>query len=456
VILLHWHTWPAALLIVVFSASQYAHADEEKPSTMPVHQSLSYTLLPHVSEVDTTELSALDGMLSMERLIAHVVARNPSVAQATQALRRASERPAQAGALDDPMFSYMLGPGTLGSDQFDVAQKFEVSQSFPWPGKRWLRAEAARHGTESLRGDLGALREQLAYEARAAYIELWFLDRAIEINAGNRKLLEEFKQVAESKYASGIVPKQDALQARVEREMLVHDGQVLVRTRNRAAARINTLLNRPTDAALPAPPPTLPAPAPLRSLVELQAEADRNRPELASIASMIRVAGTEVSLASKEFYPDFSLTAGYDSFWGERELRPSVGFSVNLPIQVGRRRAAVREAKAKLAGEEAHAWKVRRDIQLEVHEVHEEVAESLDGIALYELHLLPAAEENIEAAQSGYAAGEVDFLALISAQKLLMDTTLQAKDFHAAYHMGVAKLDRAIGRSATDPALISE
>ncbi len=401
-------------------------------------------------------LLASDGTLSLEQLVGEVIKRNPSVDQATQSLRAASERPEQKRALDDPMFTYMLGPGTLGSRNFDTAQKFEVSQSFPWPGKRRLRGEAAQHDADSMRGDLEVVREQLAYLTRAAYVDLWLVDRALEINARNQKLLTEFEKSAEHKYGAGLLPKQDAVQAKVEREMLRHDGLVLARNHNRAVGRINTLLNRNADAALPPPPEFLSDPVPPPALSELQAAAEENRPELRGIASRIHSAEARTSLARKEFYPDFSVMGSYDSFWSEKELKPSIGFSINLPIQVGRRRAAVTEAKAELASVEAQARKQTRDILLEVYEALEDVQESVESVTLYEAHLLPAAEENLESARSGYSSGVTDFLALVSAQKLLMDTTLRAKESLAAYHNGMAKLRHAIGKSITDSALAVE
>ncbi len=436
-----------AILAAIAGASSVAQSDV-RPDDAPQAS----------GESDTSNgaLTAADGTLSLEQLIGQVIARNPSVDQAMQSLRAASERPEQARALDDPMFSYMLAPGTLGSSQFDVAQKFEVSQSFSWPGKRRLRGEAAHHEAEGLRGEVESVREELAYEARAAFLDLWFLDRALEINAANEQLLAEFEEIAERKYGAGLVSKQDALHAKVEQQMLIHDGAVLRRYRNRATAKINALLNRGTDATVPAPAPFLSNPIAPPALSELQAAAEQQRPELQRMASLVHSAETRTSLARKEFYPDFSIMASYDNYWDEREMKPSVGFSLNLPIQLGRRRAAASEAEAELASAESETRKLRRDIHLEVHEAFEEVQESLEGVTLYESHLLPAAEENLEAARSAYSSGETDFLALVSAQKLLMDTTLRARESQAAYHKGTAKLGRATGSSVADSALTEE
>lgn len=444
------------LAVLAATATPAFAQHSELPSSAAVVSTLER---PHwVAPPDSPAaiLAGSDGTLSLEHVIAEVLARNPSIEQATHALNAALERPAQARALDDPMLSYMIGPGTIGSSDFDFGQKFEASQSFPWPGKRRLRGEAAELDAESLRGDLDVVREELAYATRMVYLELWLTDRAIEINGTNQNLLTEFEEIAQRKYAAGIVPKQDALQARVEREMLVHDGTVLVRMRNRAIARVNALLNQPTDASLPSPPTSLRVPVPPAPLAALQAAAEMNRPEMHAVSWRVQAMETRTSLARKDFYPDFSVMAGYDTFWGEDELRPSIGFSINVPIQLGRRRAAVREAGAQLAEVESEARRIHRDILLEVHEAFEEVHEAIEGIALYESHLLPAADENLEAARSGYASGEVDFLALVSAQKLVADTRLRSKEFHAAFHMGMAKLGRAIGSSVDDPAFTME
>lgn len=405
------------------------------------------TTAENLPELDEAELVDAGGALSLERLLTHVIARNPSVSTATHALDAASERVKQSGALDDPMFSYMFGPQTIGSSDFDFSQKFEISQTFPWPGKRRLSVKAAEFEVESMDSELESVREQLAYETRAAFVDRWFVDRAIEINAANQKLLEEIADIAAQKYGAGTVSKQDVLQADIEREMLVHDGNVLARVKKRSTAKINTLLNRDTGAPLPDSPESLAVAMKPRSIEELKSVAEQSRPELKAADAKIQSLDVRSELTRKEFFPDFTVMAGYDSFWMEKELRPSIGVSINLPIQTGRRRAAAAEARAELARAQSEQMKMRADIMLEVEEAFEDVEESRDGIALYENHLLPIAQENLEAARTGYASGQTDFMALTSARKLLVDTQLKVNEFDASYHNAVAKLSRAIGLS---------
>lgn len=432
-------TCSVVLLSIIAPIPQSVWAEERSTSDGATAENLP--------ELDESELIDASGALSLDRLLVHVVARNPSVSIATHALDAASERVKQSGTLDDPMFSYMFGPQTIGSSEFNFSQKFEISQTFPWPGKRRLSVQAAEYEAESMTGELKSVREQLAYEARTAFVDRWFVERAIEINAANQKLLEEIADTAAQKYGAGAVSKQDVLQADLEREMLAHDGAVLARVKNRSTAKINTLLHRDMDALLPDSPVNLAATMQPISIEELKMIAEQSRPELKAASARIQSLDVRSELARKEFFPDFTVMAGYDSFWMERELRPSVGVSINLPIQTGRRRAAVAEAREELARAQSEQMKIRADIMLEVQEAYEDVQESQDGVALYENHLLPIAQENLEAARTGYTSGQADFMVLTSARKLLVDTQLKVNEFHASYQNAVAKLSRAIGQS---------
>src|SRR5262245_57216522 len=82
--------------------------------------------------------------LSVEALTEAVLTRNPTVAQAVAAWQAASAKFPQVTALDDPMFGGYVGPASIGSRDVDFAYRLEVSQKYPFPGKRALRGDSAR------------------------------------------------------------------------------------------------------------------------------------------------------------------------------------------------------------------------------------------------------------------------------------------------------------------------
>jgi outer membrane protein TolC len=169
------------------------------------------------------------------------------------------------------------------------------------------------------------------------------------------------------------------------------------------------------------------------------------RPELAAQEARIRAERYAIALACKDFYPDFELVARYDAFWQEDPLRPMVGMNLNLPLYKDKRRAAVGEARARLAKEQADLDAQINEIAFEAEQARQQVIESQQSLAVYRDRLLPTAEQSIESARASYMTGRLDFLRLIESQRQLL--TLQ-DEYYAAlaeYHKRMAILDRVIG-----------
>src|SRR4030095_692767 len=81
--------------------------------------------------------------LSRAALVASVLERNPGLEAARATWQAALARYPQEVSLPDPGFGYGVRPRSFSSDEVNPAQDFELSQAFPFPGKRGLRGEAA-------------------------------------------------------------------------------------------------------------------------------------------------------------------------------------------------------------------------------------------------------------------------------------------------------------------------
>ena len=383
--------------------------------------------------------------LSLPDLVDEVLAINPSIESAMAAWRAAAQRYPQEVALDDPMFGVMLGPGSFGSDAVDTAYMLEGSQKLPWPGKRQLRGRIAQAEATANFHEAGEAQLRIAEATKLAFYEYYLANENLALNTRNLRLVEEFRDIAKTRYESGAVQQQDLLLADVELAELQRRQLELRRMNRVAIARINTLLRLTPDSPLP-PPPSKLEEAPLPpSAEELRSLALAQRPELAAQNARIRAERASVALACKEFYPDFEVVARYDAFWQEEPLRPMVGFNMNIPIQKNRRWAAVREARWRLAQQEAELGARTDQLQYEVQAAYEQVIESREVIQLYEQTILPAAELSLESARAGYVAGNIDFLRLVEAQRQLI--ALQERDYEAitGYYRRLAELERIVG-----------
>ena len=113
--------------------------------------------------------------LSVEALVEEVLARNPSLAQMVAAREAASARYPQAISLPDPMFGTMVAPASIGSNNVEFGYRLEVSQKYPFPGKRALRGQAALAEASAAGEDV----EDMRWDRHVA-------DRAARVAVANR------------------------------------------------------------------------------------------------------------------------------------------------------------------------------------------------------------------------------------------------------------------------------
>jgi outer membrane protein TolC len=395
---------------------------------------------------DGRQLFAGATTLDRAALVEGVLARNPDVESARQAWRAALAEYPQAGSLEDPMLSYGIAPLSLSGDM-RVGQRVELSQKIPWPGKRRLAGEVALAEAEAAKGELEEVRLELALMASNLYDDLYVAARSIEINEQHQELLRQFKKAAEAQYVAGRASQQDPLQAEVELAHLEHDRILLEAEKDGIVAQLNGLLQRDPSAPLPPPPAEEPGAAgPARDGRVLAEEAMAARPELRARSARLRGASAEIDAARRESYPDIELMSSYDSMWDMPEHRWMVGIGLNIPLQRGRRRAAVEKAEALSARARSDDLKIRTQIRVEVERAALRAREGAHIVRVVEERLLPAARDQVSAARAGFVAGKNEFTALIAAENNLRRVTLELHHARADLSRRMAALDRALGR----------
>ncbi len=386
-------------------------------------------------------------VLERAALVRLVLDRNPNVRAARYAWLAALERYPQVTALDDPMLEAGVAPRSIGSSSVDNAPKFGLSQKLPFPGKLRLRGEAAVEEAEAASHDFAAVRLRLATMASLLFDDYYFAARSLGINAEHIALLEEFQRIATVRYEAGEASQQDPIQAEVELTHALHREIVLETAQRVTARQINVLLHRPPARLLPPAPTEALVPRgaadPSDQLVELALE---QRPELAAAEARVAAEEARVDLAWREYFPDVTVTGSYNQLWQERDLQPFVGIQVNVPLQVGRRAAAVDEAKARLQQARSQLLAIEDEVRLGVQSGADRLAEAQHVVRLFHDRLLPAARDQVDAARSGFETGRNSFLALIDAERNLRNAELGYEETLANLGRRRAELDRALGR----------
>jgi outer membrane protein TolC len=133
-----------------------------------------------------------------------------------------------------------------------------------------------------------------------------------------------------------------------------------------------------------------------------------------------------------------------------RDLAGQIAVRVNLPLRKTRRVAAVSEAESKLAQRRAELARMTDQANYEVQQAYEQAREAERVVRLYEKEILPAARQNVRAAQAAYIPGKIPLIALIEAQRNSVNLQDRYYEALADYFRRLATLERASGGSLAD------
>lgn len=391
-------------------------------------------------------------LLERAELVRQVLGRNPSLEAARVAWQAALARAPQETALEDPMLSYSIAPLSIaGGERF--GQTVELSQQIPFPGKRSLRGEMALAEASAMREDLEELRLRLALMASNLFDDLFVVHRALLITDEHLRLLEQIKKSAAAQYVAGRASQQDALQAEVELSDVLREKVVLESERERLRAQLNGLLHRLPQAPLPPPPDDLAVPVEEPGPSEMfQEMALRQRPELDGLRARLGGQDAAVRLAQRNYYPDLRVMGSYNSMWMDTPHQFMAGVSINIPLDFGKRKAAVQEAEANLQRLRLEEEQLITNIRVEVEQARTRLVEARRAAALFRERLVPAARDQIAAARAGFESGKSSFQSLMEAQRNLRTMELRSQTALADVQRRQAELDRAVGQVPGLPA----
>jgi outer membrane protein TolC len=408
-----------------------------------------------VSEVAQSILTAIADD-SLRSLVQEVLIRNPGIAAQTATVGATAQRGDQAAALPDPMLgatAWILNPETrVGPQQVTTS----LVQQFPWFGKRKLRGAMAEYEAQAAQGKLGALQLQRLTETRKLYYEIAFLWRYEQVVREDRATLVHYEELARARYASGVGLEQSVV--KIQAEITKADVRLLEIGTRRASlvAQINALRDRP--AATPVGSSELPRFADYEPDPELLRElAMRQRPELSASEAQIERWRASLGVAKKESKPNLTLGITY-TFVGERSDEPGrmnpppdngqdalgIVAGINLPLWRGKYAAAREEA---LQSE----WSAREEkrgviaaIERDLGDVMQRLTLTQDRLRLLEDVLGIQARQSLRSAESGYAAGTLNALDLLDAERVLLDVRIAAARARADHAIALAELEGTV------------
>jgi outer membrane protein TolC len=429
--------------------------------------------------------------LTLEEAVAHALAHNPELAAARARLAAAGEASAAAEAArlpeinlrytarrsDNPLdaFADRLNTRSVTSADFDPARLNDpgastlhaTALSVTWPlytgGRLEAGARAAASHARAARHRYQRLRETVAYQTRAAYLEAQAAEAAVQILDEAVRAMQGHADTTARLLAERRIVASDKLSADVSLALTEGQREQAVTRARRARERLALVMGLAPGEPLPVLPPWKePDKTPMaldvlarNSEGVLEQVAIERRADLQALAAEHEAARAAIDAARAAFRPQLSVGAArhwYDDSPGLDNASNSLFGTVSMNLWRGGRdhheleraakeaeAAAARLAAARLAA----ADEVRAAVSALV-EARARVAICADNVG--------KARRAVEIVRRRYGEGRTLLLDLLQAERVLTESRLEKLHASLAVALGEAGLDYATGTllSATE------
>ncbi|WP_019603395.1 TolC family protein [Teredinibacter turnerae] len=365
----------------------------------------------------------------------------------------------QAGTLPDP--SVNLAIANLPVDSFDFAQegmtqfKVGVSQMFPRGNSRALKREKLAEMSKVqpyMRQDRIA---QVANTVSQLWLDVYLLERTIELIEKDRHLFEHLVDVSQSSYttASGKARQQDLVRAQLELTRLDDRLTRLRQMRDMKTFQLSEWLQVDDLTINPAAAHTisLHSETVLKSQgnnrTELLVDVLRQHPLLLAIEQKIATADTGVSLAKQSYKPQWGLSASY----GYRDDAPngmaradffSAGVTFDVPLFTGKRQdKLVQSAKADKEAIKTERALALRKLRAGYDSTEASYRRLLDRQNLFDTRLLKEMAEQAEASLTAYTNDDGDFAEVVRARIAELNARIDALNVRIDIQKTIAQMN---------------
>jgi len=354
-------------------------------------------------------------------LLSEALANRPELAQAQATVQADQARIPQARALPDPVLSLGiqndgfkgLQIGTMETSYWSIA----AAQTFPWYGKRGLRARAQSLGAKQSETDFERARLSVQAEVERGYLDLLLVRDQIRILGTLETLWIQADGLSRSRYETGEGAQSDVLRAQLERSRLQQQRWALMAEERRRLAVLNRSVGRPLDHPIPTAvslgditDPSLPDSA------SAEADIEARSPELHRARLAAEQSGALVSLARKDYFPDLTVIGGVMPRGGAFEPMWQAGVSVPLPLWAASKQSkAVSEYRLREQAAESSAETIRRLVRQRLEERRAMLTALLETNRLYRSGVLIQSEATVSSAMAQYKVGRVPFASVLEA-----------------------------------------
>ncbi|MEZ6243333.1 MAG: TolC family protein [Phycisphaerales bacterium] len=383
--------------------------------------------------------AGLEGLkgLSVEDAIRIAMSRAPSLERAGLGVEIADGRVTQAGLYPNPVFvveaESIGGEGGAGGET-----SYRVEQEIVLGGKLQRARRVAEADRLAARAEVVGEKFGVASRVTSAYFGAVAARERLEARRQLIDLSQRLLDAARVQVEAGAATEPDHLRAEIVREqaeIMVESARLEHQASLRALASAMGV-DEPIGIPLTTAASEL---APLGSREEIEAAALVSNARVMRARIDVERARRSHELARAKGTPDLVASIGprYSDPEGETTLDVSVGIEIPL---FDRNQGEVRSAVGERMASAARLRQVRLELLSEISEAWSAYESARGASERYATTLLPKAERTLELTRQAYERGKADYLRVLDAQQVAIESRIAYVDALQRAHTSAARL----------------
>lgn len=336
---------------------------------------------------------------TLEDYLEIAIENNPKLQSEYAQFEAAMRKSPQVSSLPDPTLT-MSGLGSMIQTRVGAVEgKFNLMQMFPWFGTLKARENAANLMAEAKFQSYLNSQNELIFEVKSAYAELYALSEVIEIKEKNLEILESYRELALSRFKSGGGAMVNVVKVDIDKDGAFTEIEVLKDLKDPVRTKFNLLLNRDPKIEVIIND-TLVLPEFQRVIIS--DTLLKNHPLLRAIEKEQASYFIQKEVVKKESMPNIGLGVDYSIISkrtdanpqgnGDDALMPMV--SISLPIFRKKYRAAREESQFMYQSSTANKSAIQNELRSTLELTMYEFKRSQKLLNLYDKQLLSSKQAN--------------------------------------------------------------
>jgi len=395
-------------------------------------------LQPALSLPDLNGASQVAGeSMSLKQLEASALAGHPALRQARARVNSRRGQYVQAGLPFNPVLQYQSEE--IGNEGASGLHSLRVNQQFVTANKLGIAQQVQAHEVQKQQAELRAAELRVLTRIRMAFAAAAVSQRRTELTDQIVELAERslrsVQSLVDAKEASNVAllqAKVELDQARVNAENAATQLQA---DRRALAATVGMPELPPFDLAVDRAEALEEAPWEL-----LLSELEASSPELAQAGSELERARWALQLACAQVTPNITGQLGVGVDTATDDTYAIVGVSIPLPIR-NRNQGNIQTARAEITAASAAIDQTRLSLDGRLADAVGRYQTARQRYEQLVSRIVPNAEETYRLSQQAFAAGESDFLQLLTVQRTLFTTRLSVLDAFGQAKQALAEIE---------------